>query len=112
MDKVDLRGARRQFDKRLSSSEYNREYQRELDEHRPECMKKCLDEHRLECMKKCLETISPEERDLIVKNCTLNKNGKAKLARTMGLTSAALRLRVFRVRKKLYSCRERCLKQG
>jgi DNA-directed RNA polymerase specialized sigma24 family protein len=74
-------------------------------------MKKCLDEYRLECMKKCLETISPEERDLIVKNCTLDKNGKAKLARTMGLTSDALRLRVFRVRKKLYSCREKCLKQ-
>jgi DNA-directed RNA polymerase specialized sigma24 family protein len=75
-------------------------------------MKKCLDERRLECMKRCMEAISPEERDLIVKNCTLNKNGKAELARNMGLTSNDLRLRVFRVRKKLYSCRERCLKQG
>jgi transposase-like protein len=75
-------------------------------------MKKCKDEHRLECMKKCMETISPEERDLIVKNCTLNKNGKKELARTMGLTSNALRLRVFGVRNKLYLCRERCLKQG
>jgi DNA-directed RNA polymerase specialized sigma24 family protein len=74
--------------------------------------KQPMDEHSLECMKKCMETISPEERDLIVKNCTLNKNGKLELARTMGLTSNALRLRVFSVRRKLYSCRERCLKQG
>ena len=88
------------------------EYPRELNEHRPECMKKCMDEYSLECMKKCMETISPEERDLIIKNCTLNKNGKEELAKTMGLTSSALRLRVFSVRNKLYSCRERCLKQG
>jgi DNA-directed RNA polymerase specialized sigma24 family protein len=100
--------ARRQFDEGIPSSKYNRE----LDEHRPECMKKCMDELSLECLKKCMETISPEERDLIVKNCTLNKNGKEELARTMGLTSNALRLRVSRVRNKLYSCHESCLKQG
>lgn len=83
----------------------------ELVEHRPEYMKKCSDEHRLECMKKCLETISPEERDLIIKNCTLNKNSRENLARTLGLTSNALRVRVFRVRKKLYLCHERCVKK-
>lgn len=59
-------------------------------------MKKCMVEHSLECMKKYMETIPPEDRDLIVRNCTLSNNGKEELARVIGLTSNALRLRAFR----------------
>ncbi len=83
-----------QLDDRLSSSDSDWEF----------------DEHRLECMKKCLQSLSPEDRDLIVKNCSLNKIGKEELARTLRLTINALRLKVFRIRTKLHQCRENCLR--
>jgi DNA-directed RNA polymerase specialized sigma24 family protein len=68
-----------------------------------------FDERYLECMEKCLHRLSPEDRDLIVKNCTLDKNGKLELAETMGLTMNALRLRIFRIRTGLRECRKKCL---
>ncbi len=69
-----------------------------------------FDDHRLDCMKKCLQGISPEERNLIVQNCTLNKNGREKAALGMGLTINAYRLRVFRIRARLNRCYEKCVK--
>src|SRR5262245_3530192 len=82
-----------QLDERLSSPKSDREF----------------DEHCLECMKKCLESLPPEERDLIVKNCTLDKKGKEELAVSLGLTINALRIRAFRIRTKLHECREKCV---
>jgi DNA-directed RNA polymerase specialized sigma24 family protein len=67
------------------------------------------EEHRLECMKGCLQSLSSEERDLVVKNCTLNKRGKEELAMALGLTINALRLRVFRIRARLHECRKKCI---
>jgi DNA-directed RNA polymerase specialized sigma24 family protein len=69
-----------------------------------------MDELRLECMKKCLQDLSPDERDLITKNCTMNKKEKLELALALGLTINALRLRVFRIRARLHECRENCVK--
>jgi len=85
-----------QLDERPSPPESNREFN--------EC--------RLECMKKCLEALSPEEQNLIVKNCTLNKQGREKLAEALGLTINAFRLRVFRIRVKLHQCRDKCLEDS
>jgi DNA-directed RNA polymerase specialized sigma24 family protein len=83
-----------QLDERLSSPEPDREF----------------DEHRVKCMKLCLQTLPSEERDLIVKNCSLDKNGKEELAGSLGLSINALRLRVFRIRTKLHQCREKCVR--
>jgi DNA-directed RNA polymerase specialized sigma24 family protein len=80
--------------------------QHQLTEHNGES-----EEERLECMKKCLQALSSEEQDLIVKNCTLDKKGKLELAITLGLTINALRLRVFRIRARLYECRENCIRE-
>jgi len=82
-----------QLDQRLSSPKSNQEFY----------------EHRLECMEKCLQALQPEERDLIVKNCVLDKEGKEELARSLGLTINALRIRAFRIRTKLHECREKCV---
>ncbi|MGH9754501.1 MAG: hypothetical protein ACREA2_17110 [Blastocatellia bacterium] len=82
-----------QLDERLSSPESDREF----------------DEHRLECMKKCLQSLPAEERDLVARNCALDKKGKEELARSLGLTINALRLRVFRIRTRLQRCREKCV---
>jgi DNA-directed RNA polymerase specialized sigma24 family protein len=83
-----------QLDDRLSSQEGSR----------------VSDEHGLECRKKCLLTLSPEDRDLIIKNCTLNKKGKVEVANALGLTMNALRLRVFRIRARLQACYKNCIK--
>jgi DNA-directed RNA polymerase specialized sigma24 family protein len=82
-----------QLDERMSSPESDREF----------------DEHRLECMKKCLQSLPSEERNLIVNSCTLDKEGKEELAQSLGLTINAFRLRVFRIRAKLLDCREKCI---
>ena len=69
------------------------------------------EEQRLECMKKCLQELSSEEQHLIVKNCTLDKKGKLELALALGLTINAFRLRIFRIRARLYECREKCIRE-
>src|SRR5262245_14929673 len=83
-----------QLDERLSSPKSEREF----------------DDNRLECMEKCLRALPNEDRDLIVKNCTLDKKGKEELAEVLELTINALRLRVFRIRTRLHECRERCVR--
>jgi DNA-directed RNA polymerase specialized sigma24 family protein len=85
-----------QLDVQLSSSESDRE----------------VDDHRLVCMKKCLQTLLWEEQYLVLKNCTLNKEGKEELARALGLTINALRRRVYRIRRKLHVCCENCLRNS
>jgi len=85
-----------QLDEQVSSPKSDREF----------------DEYCLECMKKCLRALPSEERDLIVKNCTLDKKGKEELARSLGLKISALRLRVFRIRTKLHECREKCVRRS
>jgi DNA-directed RNA polymerase specialized sigma24 family protein len=82
-----------QLDERFSSPKPDREF----------------DDYRLECMEKCLRALPPEDRDLIVKNCTLDKKGKEELARSLELTINAFRIRVFRIRTRLHECREKCL---
>jgi DNA-directed RNA polymerase specialized sigma24 family protein len=89
-----------QLDEKLSSPGFN---DREFDDRE-------FDDHQLECMRKCLRTLSTEERDLIVKNCTLNKRGKEELAKALGVTINALRLRVFRIRTRLHECYENCIR--
>jgi DNA-directed RNA polymerase specialized sigma24 family protein len=83
-----------QLDQRLSSPRSDREF----------------DERRLHCMEKCLQELPSEDRDLIVKNCTLDKKGKEDVARALGLTMNALRIRTFRIRTKLHECREKCIR--
>ncbi len=46
----------------------------------------------------------------MVKNCTLDNNGKIELGMAMGLTINALRLRVFRIRGRLHDCYEKCVR--
>jgi DNA-directed RNA polymerase specialized sigma24 family protein len=82
-----------QLDQRLSSPRPDREF----------------DERRLQCMEKGLQELPSEERDLIVKNCTLDKKGKEEMARALGLTMNAFRIRTFRIRTKLHECREKCI---
>jgi DNA-directed RNA polymerase specialized sigma24 family protein len=83
-----------QLDERLSSQEGSQ----------------ASDEYGLECRKKCLLILSPEERDLIIKNCTMNKKGRVEVAKALGLTMNAFRLKIFRIRAKLKACYKNCIK--
>jgi RNA polymerase sigma-70 factor (ECF subfamily) len=85
-----------QIDDRLSSPNSDQEFE----------------EHRLDCMKKCLRSLPAEERDLIVKNCIMDKKGREELARSLGLTINAFRLRVFRIRARLHECCDKCLRDS
>jgi DNA-directed RNA polymerase specialized sigma24 family protein len=71
-----------------------------------------FEDHRLACMEKCLQSLPPEDRDLIVKNCILDKKGKEELANSLKLTINALRIRVFRIRTRLLNCHERCVRSS
>ena len=91
-------------------SDPNRKWE-QLDEQLPsKGENQASNEHGLMCRKKCLLALSPEEQDLIIKNCTLNKKGKVEVAKALGLTINALRLRVFRIRTKLQVCYKNCMK--
>jgi DNA-directed RNA polymerase specialized sigma24 family protein len=85
----------------------------ELDERLslPEFDDREFDDQQLECMKKCLQNLAPRERDLMIRNCTTNTNGKMEMAMALGLTINALRLRVFRIRMRLHECYQECIRK-
>jgi DNA-directed RNA polymerase specialized sigma24 family protein len=86
----------------------------ELDERlsSPRSAEREFAEHKLKCMEKCLQALSPEERDLIIRNCISNRKDKMEVAVALGLTINALRLRVFRIRLKLHECYEKCVNES
>lgn len=70
---------------------------------------------REECLRSCLQQLSSKKRELIVNYYANEKQAKvaqrAKLAQRLDTSVETLRVRVFRIRKALESCIERCLDQ-
>lgn len=70
-------------------------------------------ESRLECLRSCLQTLSPENRELIVQYYQGEKGEKIdnrkKLLDRLGIPVNTLRMRALRLREKLQSCVEDCL---
>ena len=71
-------------------------------------------ELRLACSKKCLSGLPEADRDLIVAYCKADERSKMErrqaLAQRLNLKIEALRLRAFRIRKRLHDCVDKCLK--
>jgi len=72
-------------------------------------------EDRVECLRKCLETLSTENRELIIQYYQ-GAGGKKienrkKLTEKLGIPVNTLRMRALRLREKLQSCVEQCLVQ-
>ena len=67
-----------------------------------------------ECLQSCLEKLSTENRKLIVAYYVKEKQAKidsrSELARQLQTSVETLRVRVYRIRKSLRQCIERCLK--
>jgi len=67
------------------------------------------------CLEKCVRQLSEPDRDLILQFYQLKNRSKvamrAELAQSLGLSSNALRVRAYRIRRELQTCVEACLKK-
>jgi DNA-directed RNA polymerase specialized sigma24 family protein len=61
---------------------------------------------QLRCLEECLGRLAPQSRDLLEAYYLEGRHG---LARNLGITPNALRLRVFKDKRKLRACVERCV---
>jgi DNA-directed RNA polymerase specialized sigma24 family protein len=71
------------------------------------------DEGRLNCLRNCLQTLSPDNRELILQYYQGEKGEKIdnrkKLLERLAIPVNTLRMRALRLREKLQSCVEDCL---
>ena len=72
-------------------------------------------EGRLECLRSCLQTLSPDNRELILEYYQGEKGAKIqnrkKLIERLGIPVNTLRMRALRLRERLQVCVEDCLKK-
>jgi DNA-directed RNA polymerase specialized sigma24 family protein len=70
-------------------------------------------EGRLACLRNCLQTLSPDNRDLILQYYQGEKSEKIqnrkKLMERLGVPVNTLRMRALRVRERLQGCVEECM---
>ena len=70
---------------------------------------------RAECLRGCLQRLSPETRDLILHYYQGDKGdkirGRKTLTKEFGIPASTLRMRALRVRERLQTCSESCLRQ-
>ncbi|HEY6230231.1 MAG TPA: hypothetical protein VIW64_03110 [Pyrinomonadaceae bacterium] len=73
-------------------------------------------EDRLECLRDCLQTLSPDNRELILQYYQGEKSEKIrnrkKLLDRLGIPVNTLRMRALRLRERLQGCVEQCLSRG
>ena len=73
------------------------------------------DEDRLNCLRNCLQTLSQDNRELIIQYYQGEKGEKIgnrkKLIERLGIPVNTLRMRALRLRERLQSCVEECLNQ-
>ena len=74
------------------------------------------DESRLVCLRSCLQTLSTDNRELIIQYYQGEKGEKIKnrkkLMDRLGIPVNTLRMRALRLRERLQSCVEECLSSG
>ena len=70
-------------------------------------------ERRLGCLQDCIDRLTPMSRDLLTSyhlgGTGINIGRRKGLAERLNIPAAALRLRVYRVRRTLQTCVDRCL---
>jgi DNA-directed RNA polymerase specialized sigma24 family protein len=73
-------------------------------------------EDRLECLRNCLQTLSPDNRELILQYYQGEKGEKIqnrkKLLDRLGIPVNTLRMRALRLRERLQSCVDECLSRA
>jgi RNA polymerase sigma factor (sigma-70 family) len=72
-------------------------------------------ERRMECLEHCLQKLSPQEADLIMQYYQNDKQSRIasrkEISARLGIPLNALRIRTHRIRARLESCVEMCMKQ-
>jgi RNA polymerase sigma factor (sigma-70 family) len=85
----------------------------ELAEDPPQELEEETSERRKECLSKCLRKLPKEKRNLILTYYAKEKQAKiihrAEMARQLGVSIEALRVRMLRIRGTLEECIELCL---
>jgi DNA-directed RNA polymerase specialized sigma24 family protein len=70
-------------------------------------------EHRVECLRRCLGKLSPEDRDLILEYYEGDKRVKIlnrkQLTERLRLNMNTVRTRALRIRQRLQACVETCM---
>jgi RNA polymerase sigma factor (sigma-70 family) len=88
----------------------------ELAEDPPQELEEETSERRKECLSKCLRKLPKEKRDLILAYYAKEKQAKiihrAEMARQLGVSIEALRVRMLRIRGTLEECIELCLDES
>ena len=73
-------------------------------------------EERLQCLQNCLQTLSPDNRELILQYYQGEKGEKIqnrkKLLEHLGIPVNTLRMRALRLRERLQGCVEQCVSQA
>jgi DNA-directed RNA polymerase specialized sigma24 family protein len=73
-------------------------------------------ERRIACLHNCLDRLSPVSRELLTTyhlgTERIQIGGRKTLADTLKIPAAALRLRVFRIRRQVHTCVSECLSRG
>jgi DNA-directed RNA polymerase specialized sigma24 family protein len=73
-------------------------------------------DERLECLQNCLQTLSPDNRELILQYYQGEKSEKIrnrkKLLERLGIPVNTLRMRALRLRERLQGCVEQCVSQA
>lgn len=71
-------------------------------------------ELKMDCFKHCLNKLSDDDRNLIIRYYSEDNNknidNRKELAEEKGIQLNALRIRAYRIRKKLEKCIEKCIK--
>jgi DNA-directed RNA polymerase specialized sigma24 family protein len=73
-----------------------------------------LEQIRVDCVRRCLSKLEPEARELILDYFAEDATrilSRRELADKLGLSPVALRIRVHRLRAKLFECTKRCIQQ-
>lgn len=85
----------------------------EIAEDPPQELEEETSERRIECLSKCLQKLPKEKRELILDYYAKEKRAKsihrAAMARQLGVSIQALRVRMLRLRGGLEECIELCL---
>jgi DNA-directed RNA polymerase specialized sigma24 family protein len=73
-----------------------------------------VDDSHLECLRRCLDRLSAEQRDLVLRYHQSESHIRSRqvLAGELGIPLNALRIRVYRLRRKLETCVHECLESS
>jgi DNA-directed RNA polymerase specialized sigma24 family protein len=69
---------------------------------------------RLDCLRRCLANLAPDQRELVLRYHQGESNIRTRkaLSEELGIPMNALRIRVHRVRRKIESCLDECLRRS